>query len=329
MKRVLLLAVVVALALGAYVWTQRAPEPSSTLTLHGNVDIRQVSLAFEGSGRIAEVRVEEGDPVRAGDVLATMDTRTLALQAEQVRAQVEGQAQTVRRLRNGARPQEIQQARSRLTTAEAEAGRASDDLARLQGIAARTQGRGVSQQDLDRAQSAVRATASRVNELQEALRLVESGSRAEDIAAAEAQVDALRAQLALLQHQIGLGELQAPIDAVVRSRLLEPGDMAAPQRPVLSLALTQPKWVRVYVSEPDLGAVRIGSPARIRSDSHPAALVGKVSFISSNAEFTPKSVQTEQLRTSLVYEVRILVDDPTDVLRLGQPVTAEVAKAGA
>ena len=329
MKKVLLLAVLVAVAAGAYLWTQRTPAPSRMLTFHGHVDIRQVSLAFDGSGRIADVRVEEGDRVRSGDVLATIDTRTLALQIEQVRAQVEAQGQTARRLRNGPRPQEIAQARSRLATAQVDAARASDDLARLEGIAARTQGRGVSQQALDGARSAVRATASRVDELREAARLVESGSRAEDIAGAEAQVAALRAQLALLQHRVALGELKAPVDAVVRSRLLEPGDMATPQRPVLTLALTEPKWARVYVSGPDLGILRVGAAARIRADSHPAPLSGTVAFIASTAEFTPKSVETEQLRTSLVYEVRIRVHDPADVLRLGQPVTAEIARAGA
>jgi HlyD family secretion protein len=331
MKKALLLVVVAAaLAAGAYFfWTRRAPAAPQELTLHGNVDIRQVSLAFDGSGRIAEVRVEEGDQVRAGAVLATLDTRTLTLQVDQASAQIEAQEQTLRRLRNGPRPQEIDQARSRLATAQAEAARANDDLTRLQGIAAKTQGRGVSQQDLDRAQSAVRTASTRTDELREALRLVQAGSRPEEIAGAEAQVKASRAQLALLRHQIELGELKAPVDAVVRSRLLEPGDMATPQRPVLTLALTQPKWVRVYVSEPDLGKVRVGGSARIRTDSQPDLLTGKISFIASTAEFTPKSVETEQLRTSLVYEVRILVDDPTDILRLGQPVTAVIARAGA
>jgi HlyD family secretion protein len=275
------------------------------------------------------VRVEEGDQVRAGAILATLDTRTIALQADQASAQIEVQVQNVRRLRNGPRPEEVEQARSRIATAQAEAARASDDLIRLQGISAKTQGRGVSQQDLDRAQSAVQTTELRTNELREALRLVEAGSRAEDIAGAEAQVKTSRAQLALLRHQLELGELKAPVDAVVRSRLLQPGDMATPQRPVFTLALTQPKWVRVYVSEPDLGNVRIGLSARIRTDSQSEVLTGKISFIASTAEFTPKSVETEQLRTSLVYEVRILVDDPSDVLRLGQPVTADIDRAGA
>ena len=211
---------------------------------------------------------------------------------------------------------------------QADQSRAQQDVARLQGISGKTQGRGVSTQDVDRAESAVQTASARVDESREALRLLEAGSRVEDIGTAAAQVKASRAQLALLRHQIELGELKAPVDAVVRSRLLEPGDMATPQKPVFTLALTQPKWVRVYVAEPDLGKVRPGQAARVTTDSQPGALTGKVSFIASTAEFTPKSVETEQLRTSLVYEVRILVDDTADVLRLGQPVTVQLPAGG-
>ena len=329
MKKILVLAVLaVALAVAGFLWTRRKTVESPLLVLHGNVDIRQVSLSFDGSGRIADMHAEEGDVIKAGTVLARLDTRTLALQADQAAAQIEVQEQTLRRVRSGPRPQEIEQARSRLDALQADQSRAQQDLARLQGISGKTQGRGVSRQDVERAESAVQTTSARANEAREALRLLEAGSRVEDIGTAEAEVKASRAQLALVRHQIELGELKAPVDAVVRSRLLEPGDMATPQRPVFTLALTQPKWVRVYVTEPDLGKVRPGMAARVTTDSQPAALTGKVSFIASTAEFTPKSVETEQLRTSLVYEVRILVDDGSDVLRLGQPVTVQLPVGG-
>ena len=143
---------------------------------------------------------------------------------------------------------------------------------------------------------------------------------------AEAQLRVLQAKLALLQHQIEQGQLMAPAAAVVRSRLLEPGDMASPQRPVFALALTRPKWLRVYVSEVDLGRIAPGMAAEVFTDSHPEQPIdGVVGYISSVAEFTPKSVQTEALRTSLVYEVRVRVEDPQDVLRLGQPATVKLA----
>jgi HlyD family secretion protein len=328
MKKILVLVVlVVATATAVFFWSRREVPVSSVLALHGNVDIRQVTLAFEGSGRIIELHAEEGDVVKAGTVLARLDTRTLALQAEQAAAQIEVQEQTLRRVRNGARPQEVEQARSRLDAVQADLARAQQDLARLQAISNKTQGRGVSRQDLDRAESAVQTSSARGAEAREALRLLEAGSRVEDIGTAAAQVKASRAQLALLRHQIELGELKAPVDAVVRSRLLELGDIATPQRPVFALALTHPKWVRVYVSEKDLGKVQTGMSARVLTDSQ-ADVAGKVTFIASTAEFTPKSVETEELRTSLVYEVRVTVEDPANVLRLGQPVTVQLPLGG-
>ncbi|WP_042996449.1 HlyD family efflux transporter periplasmic adaptor subunit, partial [Bordetella bronchiseptica] len=163
-----------------------------------------------------------------------------------------------------------------------------------------------------------------------ALQLALLGPRDEDIAEAAAQWQASQAELALLRHRLAQAELKAPTDAVVRARLLEPGDMASPQRPVYTLALTEPKWVRAYLSEPDLGRVRPGMRARVYTDSQPdRAIDGQVGYISSVAEFTPKTVQTETLRTSLVYEIRIRVDDPQDRLRLGMPATVRLDLADA
>jgi HlyD family secretion protein len=322
-KPLIVLIIVIAVSVTAWaVWRVNHHDESNVLTLYGNVDIRQVSLSFEGTGRVKELRAEEGDSVKAGSVLAVLDTRTLALQAEQAKAQIEVQQQTLQRLQNGARPQETAQARSRVAAAQADAARAEQELARLEDISANTQGRAVSALELDRAKAAVKVANSNLDEQRQALRLLESGSRKEEVAGAAAQFKAAKAQLALLQHDIAQGELKAPSDAVVRSRLLEPGDMAAPQRPVFALALSKPKWVRAYVSETDLGRIRPGMAARVVTDSDPAHPInGSIGYISSVAEFTPKPVQTEELRTSLVYEVRIVVDDRANVLRQGQPAT--------
>lgn len=332
MKKTLVAIALIAVLVvgGLFWWPDRDADPASPLTLYGNVDIRQVALAFDGNGRVAELRAEEGERVKAGAVLAVLDTRTLALQAEQARFQIDAQRQSLLRLRNGSRPQEIAQARSRVAAAQAESAHAAQDLARLERIVATTQGRAVSAQDVDRARSALQVARARSEEQREALRLAELGPRAEDIAGAEAQLKASQAQLALLEHEIGLGELRAPTDGVVRSRLLEPGDMATPQRPVFALALIRPKWVRVHVGEADLGRIRPGMAARVITDSDPdRPIEGRVGYISSVAEFTPKSVQTEELRTSLVYEVRVRVDDTDDVLRLGQPATVRLAQGPA
>lgn len=322
---IVVLAVLVVVALCLWWWMGRGGRDDGALVLHGNVDIRQVSLAFEGTGRVAQVRAEEGDRVKAGDVLAVLDTQALQFQVEQGRAQIEVQRQALERLHNGARPQEVVQARSQLAAAQADAARADQDLARLQGVARATDGRGVSAQEMDRARSVAKVAAATAELQRQSLALVEQGPRKEDIGAAQAQLEASRAQLALLDYQLAQAQLKAPVDATVRSRLVEVGDMVNPQRPAFALAITHPKWIRVFASETELGRIKAGQAARVSSDSHPGQTVpGKVGYISSVAEFTPKSVQTEELRTSLVYEVRVVVEDTKDQLRLGQPVSVQL-----
>jgi HlyD family secretion protein len=153
-----------------------------------------------------------------------------------------------------------------------------------------------------------------------------AGARLEEIASSEAELQREEAELELLRYQIDQGELRAPSDAVIRSRLRQPGDMVTPQSPVFALALKDPKWIRVFVRETDLGKIKPGMKAQVLTDSYPGEPVtGTVGYISSVAEFTPKSVQTEELRTSLVYEVHVIVEDESDALRLGQPVTVRIA----
>lgn len=321
-RKPLIIAALVLAGLGLAAWwlLRDRPDPDR-IVLHGNVDLRQVSLAFNGSERIAELLVEEGDRVTPGQSLGRLDTRTLELRAQQGDAEFASRREALERLKRGNRPEEIAQAKAQVAAAEADAELARQQLERLQGIRAGTAGRAVSQQDLDAAQSQHKVALAHLQAAREGARLAVVGPRREDIAQAQAQLDAAAADLALVKHQLGEAELRAPIGAIVRSRLLEPGDMASPQRPVFTLAIADPKWVRAYASERELGRIRPGMAALIRIDSQPEALAGRVGFISSVAEFTPKTVQTEELRTSLVYEVRVLAEDPKDVLRLGMPAT--------
>lgn len=325
---VVVAVVVVAAAVvgGWYVWHRKIERESGPVRLHGSVDIKQVSLAFDASGRVVELNAQEGDHVKAGAVLARLDSGTQKLEADRARAEVEIQRQRMQRLRHGSTTEEIAQARSRLAAAQADATRTDAELARLREISSATQGRGVSAQDMDRSGAAVQMAHAKVQELSQALRQLEGGPRREDLAAADAQVKSAQAQLDLLLHRLEQSELKSPIDGVVRSRLLEPGDMASPQRPAFALAIAGPKWLRVYLSEPDLGHVSVGMAARVLTDSNPTRpLRGVVAFVSPIAEFTPKSVQTEELRTSLVYELRVRVDgSDAEQLRMGQPATVEL-----
>lgn len=324
-RKILAIVVAVILALALLIWFLNRDKHSDVIVLHGNVDLRQVDLPFNDSERIAEVLVEEGTQVRAGQVLARLDTGRLLPRIKQAEAKVAAQSEMLRKLRNGARPEEIAQARAALAAAEAETTNARSQIQRLRSISEASNGRAVSPQDLEAATAQARTSEAQLKNSQESLQLVLAGPREEDIATAKAQLDAAEADLALLQRQLRDAELVAPIDGVIRSRLMEPGELATPQRPVFSIAIAHPKWVRAYVSESDLGRVNVGMRASVSIDSAPDhAIDGSVGFISSTAEFTPKTVQTEELRTSLVYEVRIFVQDDADRLRLGMPATVRI-----
>jgi HlyD family secretion protein len=326
-KRIIPLAAVVALLIlaGLGYWVFGRDSDSSQIVLQGNVDLRQIELPFNDSERIAEVLVEEGSIVKAGQVLARLDTGRLLPRVAQAEARVAAQREALKKLRNGARPEEVAQARAALAAAQAEAANATSQLQRLRSISDESKGRAISPQDLEAATAASRMSEARAESTRKALELTLAGPRQEDIDQAKAQLDAAEADLALLKRQLADAELVAPTDGVIRNRLMEPGELATPQRPVFALAITTPKWVRAYLFEEQLSRVALEAPARITMDSAPdAPLQGKVGFISSTAEFTPKTVQTEELRTSLVYEIRVLVDDPENRLRLGMPATVTI-----
>jgi len=319
--------VVLALAAGGWWWHahRESRQDPDRLDLAGNVDIRQVSLAFNASERIVELGPHEGDQVAAGQVLGRLDTRTPTLKLQQADAQAEVAAQALQRLRAGSRPEEVSQANANVAAAQADVDQAAAQLRRLQDVSAATQGRGVSRLDLDNALERQKAALARRDAARDSAHLVAQGPRREDIAQARAQLDAANAERALLARQIEESVLRAPVAAVVRSRLLEPGEIASPQRAVFTLAIQRPKWVRTYVAEPELPRVSPGLAATVTADGMPgAALDGRVGYVSSVAEFTPKSVETKELRTSLVYEVRVMVDDPRDQLRLGMPATVHL-----
>jgi HlyD family secretion protein len=319
---VMSLALLALAASGTAWWVAHRSDPSLELVLYGNVDLRQVELAFNNSERIAAVLVQEGDRVRKGEILARLDTSRLLPQVREAAARVAAQREVVEKLHHGSRPEEIAQARANVESAKADAINAAAQYERRKTLA---QNSAISQQDLDNAKAALDVAKAKLALNQKALDLAIAGPRAEDIAEAEAELDGDEAQLALLRQQLADAQLIAPVDAVVRSRLMEPGEMASPEKPVLSLAVINPKWVRAYVAEPDLGKLHTGMTASVTVDSFPnQQFQGWVGFVSPVAEFTPKTVQTAELRTSLVYEVRVFVKDPADQLHLGSPASVHL-----
>jgi HlyD family secretion protein len=319
-----ILVLVIAAGLGVY-WARARPERNQ-LVLYGNVDLRQVDLAFNNSERLVEVSVREGDRVAKGQILARLDTSRLTREVQQAAAEVQSQQALVLRLHNGSRPQEIAQAEANVAAAKADLVNAEQEWRRLTAIAGLTVGKAVSQQDLDAAQAALDMAKARLNVAENALILARIGPRLEDVAAGEAQLRADQAQLDLQRQRLADAELPAPCDAVVRTRLLEPGEMVTPQRPVYTLAIVDPKWVRAYATETDLGKIRPGMKAAVSADGFPGrTFSGWVGFVSSVAEFTPKPVETVELRSSLVYEIRVFIEDAKDEMRLGMPATVTLA----
>jgi HlyD family secretion protein len=325
--RIVIIALLLAAAAAGYFWwRERDGKSQRELVLYGNVDLRQVQLAFNNSDRIAEILVQEGERVQKGQVLARLDTARLGPMLAQSSAQAAAQRQVVARLRNGSRPEEIAQARANVDSAKAELANAQKQYERWKHAAEISGGMAVRQQDVDVAKTTLQVAEAKLAVNQKTLDMALTGPRKEEIAENEARLSANEAQAALLRQQLRDSQLIAPTDAVVRSRILEPGEMATPQTPVLSLAIVDPKWVRAYVSEAELGKLRTGAAASIAVDSFAKRrFEGWIGFVSPVAEFTPKAVQTEELRTSLVYEVRVFVKDPNDELRLGMPATVYFA----
>ncbi len=322
MKRAVVILLLIAAAAGGVWWYTHREKAATEIVLFGNVDLRQVELAFNNNERIAAVLVQEGDHVHAGQVLAKLDTSRIEPQVAQAEAQAAAQQAIVERLHNGNRPEEIAQARANLEAAKADTVNARLQYERMKGLAPKG---AASQQQLDDSRAALDVAVAKEAASQKALDLQLAGPRKEEIAENEARLKANEAQLAFLRQQLKDAQLIAPMDAVVRTRILEPGEMASPQRPVFSLAIIDPKWVRAYVSERDLGHVREGMKAGVAVDSFPnRPFDGWIGFVSPTAEFTPKPVETTELRTSLVYEVRVFVKDPDDQLRLGMPATVHL-----
>jgi HlyD family secretion protein len=310
-------------AAGVWFWHEHHQAGADgQLRLYGNVDTREVDLAFNGSERIARMLVEEGDHVHKGQLLAELTTTGFSALADRAAAQVAVQQAIVDRMLAGSRPEDIRRARADLAAAEAQAEDATRTAARLHKLSAQNL---TSKEQEDNAATAAKAARERVKAATELLHLAVLGPRKEDIAAAKAGLKADQAQLALANYQLSNARLYAPSDGIIRNRILEPGDMAAPQRPVYTLAITDPLWVRAYVPETELGRIRPGMTAEIETDSFPGKHYrGWVGYISPTAEFTPQSVQTEQMRTQLVYQARVFVCNPEGQLRLGMPATVTI-----
>ena len=320
---IILVVLVLAVILGIRWYLQaNGNQSASELRIYGNIDIRKANLAFNEQERIDQVLVEEGDRVTEGQVLARQQTNRLEAQIREIQAKIAAQQEVVKRFEAGTRPQEIEQARAEVAAARAQVKNTMKSYERIRQT---SEAGATSQQALDNIRAQLDVDQAQLTVKEKALNLALEGPRKEDVAAAKNNLETLKASLSLLKIRLSDMTLTSPSAGVIQNRILEPGEMADPNRPVVTMALTDPKWVRAYVPEPDLGRINLGMKAEILSDSFPnQKFEGWIGFISPVAEFTPKTVETEDLRTKLVYEVRVYVHDSKDLLRLGMPVTVIV-----
>ncbi|MGV7094004.1 secretion protein HlyD [Siccibacter turicensis] len=320
MKKPLLIVgalVVIAAIVGGWMWYQHSRP--QTLTLYGNVDIRTVNLSFRVGGRLASLSVDEGDAVRKGQTLGTLDRAPYENALMQAKANLATAEAKLDLAKAGYREEEIAQAQAAVNQAEAAYQYAQNFWQRQQGL---WKSRTISANDLENARSSRDQALASLKSARDKLSQFKTGNRPQEIAQAQAGVDQAKAQVAQAELDLHDTTLVAPSPGTLLTRAVEPGSMLNAGSTALTLSLTRPVWVRAYVDERNLHRATPGQQVQVWTDGRPdKPYTGKIGFVSPTAEFTPKTVETPDLRTDLVYRLRIIVTDADDGLRQGMPVT--------
>ncbi len=339
--RIVLVLIVVA-GIGAAWWlTHRKSGDPDQLQLSGTIEVTQVDLAFKIAGRLLERIVDEGDTVAAGQVVARLDASDQEVMVARAQAEADFARAFLAKLESGSRPEEVAEARAGLAQARAAAKAAEsrlklarDDLQRYKDLWAQQV---ISQQKFDQAQSAYetalntsREASARIRSAEAGLKLVLAGPRKEEIDQARAQVAVSEQALALARRQLADTRLLAPTQGVVLSKAAEPGSFLNPGTPVITVGDLDHVWLRAYINETDLGRVRLNQVVKVTTDTYPGKVyTGKIGYISDQAEFTPKTVQTYQERVKLMYRLKINLNNPDRELKPGMPADAVIDGAKA
>jgi membrane fusion protein YbhG len=323
----LVLILVVASIIALYArWTARKPA-STLLPISGNIEAHESLVGFKVQGRLNELLVEEGQSVHEGDLIARLDDKDYLQQVSVDEAALSSREAELSLALAGSRTQEIKAAEQALLDAQADMELKKVEYRRNQALYERNSGvsaeaRDVAATNLKRAQATYERNKQTYDELVE-------GTRKEQIAINRANVNTARQTLGLSRIRLEYTSLFAPKTGVVTVRQAELGEVMQPGTPVVTIADLDHLWLRGYVSETDLGRVRWGQSATVRTDTFPGKTYkGRVSFISSVAEFTPKSVETHQERVTLVYRIKIDLDNPDHELKPGMPADAEIDVTG-
>ncbi len=303
----------------------RGRDRNGSITLSGNIEVVDAQLGFKIGGRVAQRLVSEGDKVKAGQLVAQLEDTEQVQQLAARRAELAGAEAGLAELEAGSRPQEIASAEAAVRSAEAERDRARLDFARQQELLNRE---AIASREFEATQAQLKVAEARVTEAAERLKLVREGPRPETIRQARARVEQSRAAVALAETQVTNTKLWSPLTGVVLAHHIEPGEFVAPGTPIVTVADTVHTWVRAYIDETDLGRIQHGEHVAVRCDTFPGKTYdGVIGFIASEAEFTPKTVQTEKERVKLVFRIKVDVANPNDELKPGMPADVIIAQS--
>ena len=322
-KKILIsLAVVAAVAAALLWWLRRAPNSGTELKVSGTVEVTSVELSFKVGGRLSRRLVDEGQLVKAGQVVARLEDDELREEVQARTAEGRAAKAMLDDAEAGNRREEIGQGEAALARMRADAERLSRDAARMEKLYQREV---IPLKELEAARAGRDASAAAVREAEQRLRLLRIGARPDTIRGLRAKADAADAGRSMAETRLSQSVLAAPAGGLILAKHAEPGEMLAPGSPVLTLGIMEDAWLRAYIPENELGRVRVGQKARVTVDSWPGRVFeGRISFISPQAEFTPKNVQTEKERVKLVYRIKIALANPRMELKPGMPADAVI-----
>jgi len=322
-KKLLIAGIIVLIGVAVFLISRFSnKQEQGVLTVSGNVEVTEVNIGFKTSGRVVELLVEEGQKIKKGDRLAVLDSAEIESQVAQNRAYLSETIARLQELKAGSRPQEIEQATANVKYAEAELIKAKKDYERAEFL---YKNGAISAQQMDTARKVYDTTVSQHRKATEALSLVREGPRKEEIKAAENRVRQAWAVLKASEERLKDTVIYAPVSGVIMRKNIEPGETVAPGIPVYTIGDLENPWIKVYVKEDKLGLVKLGQKAEITTDSYPKKKYeGIVTYISSEAEFTPKNVQTLEERVKLVFGVKVSVKNINDELKPGMPADVRI-----
>jgi len=324
MKRLVIAILIAGVIAGVsyYLLTKENGEEDPVIKVSGNIEATEVDVGFKVAGRITSLSVQEGDWAEKGEVIAKLEDEDLRQRLELARATLRSAQARLKKLLAGARPEELKQAEAVLDQAQSDLANKQAQYERMRNLFEKQV---IPKESMDNAETGYKIAKASLQNAKENYQLVKEGPRKEDIEDARAQVEQASASLKLAETQFGYAELQSPISGVVLVKSSEIGEVVNPGTSILTLADIENVWLKAYIPETELGRIKWGQEVQVTTDLRPEKVYkGRISFISSQAEFTPKQIQTEKERVTLVYRIKVDIPNPDRELKPGMPADGKI-----